>query len=166
MSLINENYCLVNHLQVELALDEMLRLQEEGPTEQDVSTVLEIEQRAHENGLQVNLTLKLVLFASQPFLCCQWNWIDTRQTYKFLYIPSQLFYPLNSLFLTFTCSFRKIITGWTGFYEAINQESILETLALVLRLVPITLSFCLYFPFQWIEMPSVMGINIFIFGFP
>lgn len=73
MSLINENYCLVNHLQVELALDEMLRLQEEGPSEQDVSTVLEIEQRAHENGLQVNLTLKLVLFASQPFLDCQRN---------------------------------------------------------------------------------------------
>ncbi|CAL5215055.1 unnamed protein product [Lathyrus oleraceus] len=37
-----------------IALDEMLRLQEEGPTEQDVSTVLEIEQRAHENGLQEN----------------------------------------------------------------------------------------------------------------
>ncbi|KAL5174465.1 Zinc protease PQQL-like [Glycine soja] len=32
----------------------MLRLQEEGPSEQDVSTILEIEQRAHENGLQEN----------------------------------------------------------------------------------------------------------------
>ncbi|MCH90745.1 mitochondrial-like-processing peptidase subunit beta, partial [Trifolium medium] len=41
--------------EVDIALDEMLRLQEEGPTEQDVSTVLEIEQRAHENGLQVCL---------------------------------------------------------------------------------------------------------------
>ncbi|XP_062090971.1 zinc protease PQQL-like isoform X3 [Humulus lupulus] len=39
---------------VDLALDEILRLQEEGPSDQDVSTVLEIEQRAHENGLQEN----------------------------------------------------------------------------------------------------------------
>ncbi|KAI4350751.1 hypothetical protein L6164_005172 [Bauhinia variegata] len=39
---------------VDLALDEILRLQEEGPSEQDVSTALEIEQRAHENGLQEN----------------------------------------------------------------------------------------------------------------
>ncbi|KAG4999141.1 hypothetical protein JHK87_020213 [Glycine soja] len=39
--------------QVDIALDEMLRLQEEGPSEQDVSTILEIEQRAHENGLQI-----------------------------------------------------------------------------------------------------------------
>ncbi|KAG5155739.1 hypothetical protein JHK82_013708 [Glycine max] len=42
------------HGQVDIALDEMLRLQEEGPSEQDVSTILEIEQRAHENGLQEN----------------------------------------------------------------------------------------------------------------
>ncbi|GKV11869.1 hypothetical protein SLEP1_g23087 [Rubroshorea leprosula] len=39
---------------VDLALEEILRLQEEGPSDQDVSTVLEIEQRAHENGLQEN----------------------------------------------------------------------------------------------------------------
>ncbi|RDX96961.1 Zinc protease PQQL-like protein, partial [Mucuna pruriens] len=39
---------------VDIALDELLRLQEEGPSEQDVSTILEIEQRAHENGLQEN----------------------------------------------------------------------------------------------------------------
>ncbi|XVF34974.1 hypothetical protein REPUB_Repub18cG0104500 [Reevesia pubescens] len=39
---------------VDLALDEILRLQEEGPSDQDVSTILEIEQRAHENGLQEN----------------------------------------------------------------------------------------------------------------
>ncbi|KAL6958555.1 hypothetical protein U1Q18_048857 [Sarracenia purpurea var. burkii] len=39
---------------VELALDEILRLQDEGPSDEDVSTVLEIEQRAHENGLQEN----------------------------------------------------------------------------------------------------------------
>ncbi|OVA08489.1 Peptidase M16 [Macleaya cordata] len=39
---------------VDLVLDEILRLQEEGPSGQDVSTILEIEQRAHENGLQEN----------------------------------------------------------------------------------------------------------------
>ncbi|GLT79042.1 hypothetical protein SLA2020_505520 [Shorea laevis] len=39
---------------VDLALEEILRLQEEGPSDQDVSTVVEIEQRAHENGLQEN----------------------------------------------------------------------------------------------------------------
>ncbi|XP_051150426.1 zinc protease PQQL-like isoform X2 [Andrographis paniculata] len=39
---------------VNLALDEILRLQEEGPSDDDVSTILEIEQRAHENGLQEN----------------------------------------------------------------------------------------------------------------
>ncbi|KAF5184288.1 Zinc protease pqql-like [Thalictrum thalictroides] len=39
---------------VDIVLDEMLRLQEEGPSEQDVLTILEIEQRAHENGLQEN----------------------------------------------------------------------------------------------------------------
>ncbi|KAI9119409.1 hypothetical protein K1719_010084 [Acacia pycnantha] len=37
-----------------LALTEILHLQEEGPSDQDVSTILEIEQRAHENGLQEN----------------------------------------------------------------------------------------------------------------
>lgn len=52
------NECIINivvqHLlQVDLALDEILRLQEEGPSDDDVSTILEIEQRAHENGLQV-----------------------------------------------------------------------------------------------------------------
>lgn len=41
---------------VDLALDEILRLQEDGPSDEDVSTVLEIEQRAHENGLQVMFT--------------------------------------------------------------------------------------------------------------
>ncbi|CAA0814299.1 Insulinase (Peptidase family M16) protein [Striga hermonthica] len=39
---------------VNFALDEILRLQEEGPSDDDVSTILEIEQRAHENGLQEN----------------------------------------------------------------------------------------------------------------
>ncbi|CAI9759054.1 unnamed protein product [Fraxinus pennsylvanica] len=39
---------------VNLALDEILRLQEEGPSDDDVLAILEIEQRAHENGLQEN----------------------------------------------------------------------------------------------------------------
>ncbi|KAF8400960.1 hypothetical protein HHK36_014263 [Tetracentron sinense] len=39
---------------VDLALNEISRLQEEGPSDQDVSTILEIEQRAHEMGLQEN----------------------------------------------------------------------------------------------------------------
>ncbi|XP_042385676.1 zinc protease PQQL-like [Zingiber officinale] len=39
---------------VDLALEEILYLQNQGPSEQDISTVLEIEQRAHENGLQEN----------------------------------------------------------------------------------------------------------------
>ncbi|KAL9252986.1 Zinc protease PQQL-like-like protein [Drosera capensis] len=39
---------------VDFALEELLRLQEEGPSDQDISSILEIEQRAHENGLQEN----------------------------------------------------------------------------------------------------------------
>lgn len=39
---------------MDLTLDEILLLQEEGPSDQDVSTILEIEQRAYENGLQEN----------------------------------------------------------------------------------------------------------------
>ncbi|KNA14112.1 hypothetical protein SOVF_110570 [Spinacia oleracea] len=39
---------------VDLALDEVLHLQNEGPSNEDISTILEIEQRAHENGLQEN----------------------------------------------------------------------------------------------------------------
>ncbi|XP_016651991.1 PREDICTED: zinc protease PQQL-like [Prunus mume] len=39
---------------VDLTLDEISRLQEEGPSDEDVLTILEIEQRAHENGLQEN----------------------------------------------------------------------------------------------------------------
>lgn len=38
----------------ELALEEILRLQTEGPSLEDVSSILEIEQRTHENGLQEN----------------------------------------------------------------------------------------------------------------
>ncbi|KAI3964169.1 hypothetical protein MKX01_011498 [Papaver californicum] len=37
---------------VDLVLDEISRLQEEGPSDQDVLTIFETEQRAHENGLQ------------------------------------------------------------------------------------------------------------------
>ncbi|BBN04021.1 zinc protease [Marchantia polymorpha subsp. ruderalis] len=39
---------------VDLALDEVSRLQEEGPTQEDVATVLELEQRTYENGQQEN----------------------------------------------------------------------------------------------------------------
>ncbi|KAH9801198.1 zinc protease PQQL-like [Citrus sinensis] len=39
---------------VDLALDEISRLQKEGPSDEDVSTILELEQRAHETGLQEN----------------------------------------------------------------------------------------------------------------
>ncbi|KAL4194482.1 hypothetical protein AMTRI_Chr05g68900 [Amborella trichopoda] len=39
---------------VDISLDEILCLQEKGPSQEDVSTILEIEQRAHENGLQEN----------------------------------------------------------------------------------------------------------------
>lgn len=39
---------------VDLALEEIIFLQDQGPSDQDVSAVLEIEQRAHENGLQEN----------------------------------------------------------------------------------------------------------------
>lgn len=39
---------------VDLALEEILHLQEEGPSIEDAMAVLEIEQRAHENGLQEN----------------------------------------------------------------------------------------------------------------
>ncbi|KAH0436794.1 hypothetical protein IEQ34_026324 [Dendrobium chrysotoxum] len=37
-----------------LCLEEISYLQEQGPVVEDVSTILEIEQRAHENGLQEN----------------------------------------------------------------------------------------------------------------
>nr|XP_017222853.1 PREDICTED: zinc protease PQQL-like isoform X1 [Daucus carota subsp. sativus] len=39
---------------VDLALDEILRLQEEGPSDEDILAILEIEQRTHENGQQEN----------------------------------------------------------------------------------------------------------------
>ncbi|XP_020265173.1 zinc protease PQQL-like isoform X2 [Asparagus officinalis] len=39
---------------VDFALEEISYLQHNGPSDQDVSTILEIEQRAHENGLQEN----------------------------------------------------------------------------------------------------------------
>ncbi|KAI3780588.1 hypothetical protein L2E82_10572 [Cichorium intybus] len=40
---------------VDLALDEIKRLQEEGPSDTNISMILEIEQRAQENGLQLAL---------------------------------------------------------------------------------------------------------------
>ncbi|KAL5728894.1 hypothetical protein ACHQM5_001921 [Ranunculus cassubicifolius] len=39
---------------VKIVLDEILRLQTVGPSEEDISSVLQIEQRGHENGLQEN----------------------------------------------------------------------------------------------------------------
>ncbi|CAM6103151.1 unnamed protein product [Calypogeia fissa] len=39
---------------VDLALEEVTRLQVEGPSEEDVATVLELEQRTYENGQQEN----------------------------------------------------------------------------------------------------------------
>lgn len=39
--------------QVDFSLDEVKRLQEHGPTPEDVSTILELEQRTYENGQQV-----------------------------------------------------------------------------------------------------------------
>ncbi|KAI5001139.1 zinc protease PQQL-like [Hordeum vulgare subsp. vulgare] len=39
---------------VDFVLEEISYLQTEGPSEEDVRTILEIEQRAHENGLQEN----------------------------------------------------------------------------------------------------------------
>ncbi|XP_008797884.1 zinc protease PQQL-like isoform X1 [Phoenix dactylifera] len=39
---------------VDIALEEIMYLQNHGPSDEDVSTILEIEQRAHENGLQEN----------------------------------------------------------------------------------------------------------------
>jgi hypothetical protein len=38
---------------VDFSLDEVKRLQEQGPTSEDVSTILELEQRTYENGQQV-----------------------------------------------------------------------------------------------------------------
>ena len=54
--------------QVDLALDEILHLQVEGTSDQDVSTILELEQRAHENGLQVNFLFSFVS-SDVPFGC-------------------------------------------------------------------------------------------------
>ncbi|PKA56306.1 Ubiquinol-cytochrome-c reductase complex core protein I, mitochondrial [Apostasia shenzhenica] len=45
--------CISSRL-VDLALEEISYLQEHGPVVEDVATILEIEQRAHENGLQEN----------------------------------------------------------------------------------------------------------------
>ena len=39
--------------QVDFALDEVMALQDSGPKDEDVATILEIEQRTFENGQQV-----------------------------------------------------------------------------------------------------------------
>lgn len=39
----------------------LLRLQEEGPLDEDVSSILEIEQRDHENGLNCRKTLNFLV---------------------------------------------------------------------------------------------------------
>jgi len=39
---------------VDFSLDEVKRLQDQGPTSEDVSTILELEQRTYENGQQEN----------------------------------------------------------------------------------------------------------------
>jgi hypothetical protein len=49
-SLANEDR---NFAQVDFSLDEVKRLQDQGPTPEDVSTILELEQRTYENGQQV-----------------------------------------------------------------------------------------------------------------
>ncbi|KAF9617923.1 hypothetical protein IFM89_039204, partial [Coptis chinensis] len=45
---------------VDIVLNEISRLQEECPSEQDVSTIIEIEQQAHENDLQVYACRKTI----------------------------------------------------------------------------------------------------------
>ncbi|XVF49050.1 hypothetical protein PTKIN_Ptkin03bG0237700 [Pterospermum kingtungense] len=66
---------------VDLCLDEILRLQEEGPLDQDVSTILEIEQRSHENGLQENgYWMSMILGSYQSRIYCG----DVGTTFKIL----------------------------------------------------------------------------------
>lgn len=56
---------------VDLALAEILRLQDEGPSDDDVLSILEIEQRAHENGLQENFYwLDRILRSYQSRIYC------------------------------------------------------------------------------------------------
>ncbi|KAF6144541.1 hypothetical protein GIB67_023987 [Kingdonia uniflora] len=53
--------------QVDLVLDEIVSTsQEKGPSYRDVSTILEIEQQAHENGLQENYYWPMSFFTN-PF---------------------------------------------------------------------------------------------------
>jgi hypothetical protein len=51
---------------VDLALEEIVRLQKEGPSQEDISAILEIEQRAHENGMQVFFIAIIITNPSQP----------------------------------------------------------------------------------------------------
>lgn len=88
-TIVNEFYCipitewptsLLSKLddvyqQVDIALDEIMRLQKEGCSDEDVLAVLEIEQRAHENGLQVTLITRYCNHVV-PILC---RWMTGRK---------------------------------------------------------------------------------------
>ncbi|KAF9602102.1 hypothetical protein IFM89_024869 [Coptis chinensis] len=66
-------------LQVDIVLNEISRLQEEGPSEQDVSTILEIEQQAHENDLQ---PLQMLASVSGAVVLASSLWRYSRHTLK------------------------------------------------------------------------------------
>ncbi|KAJ0031943.1 hypothetical protein Pint_13340 [Pistacia integerrima] len=109
---------------VDLALDEILHLQEEGPADQDVSTILELEQRAHENGLQIqdearlkvrtsltSSTLQSALQRMLPYPC------NRQYTVVILMPQTSRFKLLGSFFQsTQTINFRdpKILAGIAG----------------------------------------------------
>lgn len=92
-------------LKVDFALEEISYLQYHGPSVEDVSAILEIEQRAHENGLQVCITL-------------------------YCFLLQMVHYCIFKIFLTFC---RKIITGWIEYCAAISHAHILVMSALHLR---------------------------------
>ncbi|KAI3742095.1 hypothetical protein L1987_59775 [Smallanthus sonchifolius] len=100
---------------VDLSLDEILRLQEEGPSDADISTVLEIEQRAHENGLQVQddsrsdvrktltpSTAQLALPKILPFPC-------KRQYTVVVLMPQDSCFPLLKSIVTNAKIFKNFI---------------------------------------------------------
>lgn len=116
--------------QVDIALDEILRVQEEGCSDEDVSTVLEIEQRAHENGLQVNLITQYH-YHDISFFCEDGG--KEKKLEVHIIVPT-----INSCFY----SFRRITIGWIEYYAATSQGFILVMLAHLLRLVAMVLLFC------------------------
>lgn len=81
--------------QVDLALEEIVRLQEEGPSQEDISAILEIEQRAHENGLQVCFFL---------FFC------PIIHSYKYI-TANKIYFIEETKRFSFSVLFRKTITG-------------------------------------------------------